>query len=33
MFETINGSTLAFADNRICVLFAYNIQKYAGSRR
>ena len=31
----INGSKLAFADNRICVLFAYmyDVQIYTGSRK
>ena len=33
MFEMINGSKLAFADNRICVLFAYDVQIYTGSRK
>ena len=32
-FETIHGSKLAFADNGTCVLLAYNIMKYAGSRK
>ena len=32
-FEMINGSKLAFADNTICVLFAYDVQIYTGSRK